>query len=266
MVKNSLVVLRPSLVEVHTKTGAPGGGGGKRGKIAGFSASARLRMLEFMHSITFSRGLLVTLTYGDDYPRDCGVYHAHLKAWRRWFEKKYGSARMVWKLEFQKRGAPHFHIFVLDLWSVNIPECSKKWHAITGSAQEIHEKIGFDVKRVSTASGVRNVGAYVTKYISKEGVPVGESEIEQTGRFWGHWNIEKEPVRIFSVDPARVEALLKNVCAKQGIKTDYIERVGPLNITLFTGRAGKSDGCEAVKSAIIELQKSDPLSVVEIEH
>ncbi len=59
------------------------------------------------------RLVLITLTYPADFPLDGRLVKRQVKElWRRW-EREYGERpRGIWGLEFQDRGAPHFHAFL----------------------------------------------------------------------------------------------------------------------------------------------------------
>lgn len=52
---------------------------------------------------------MITLTYGAMFPTDGLTVKLHLKRILQWL-KRYGIEDLIWFLEFQKRGAPHFHV------------------------------------------------------------------------------------------------------------------------------------------------------------
>jgi hypothetical protein len=59
---------------------------------------------------------MVTLTYPGDWEcvaRDGASVKRHLVLWRKRFQREWGEpARYIWKLEFQRRGAPHIHLWM----------------------------------------------------------------------------------------------------------------------------------------------------------
>jgi hypothetical protein len=61
---------------------------------------------------------MVTLTYGAMFPKDGQTVKLHLKRVLQWL-KRYGIDDLIWFLEFQKRGAPHFHVLT-DLYEPTI--------------------------------------------------------------------------------------------------------------------------------------------------
>lgn len=59
---------------------------------------------------------MVTLTYPGDWeavaPHGASVKR-HMALWRKRFQREWGEpARYIWKLEFQRRGAPHIHLWM----------------------------------------------------------------------------------------------------------------------------------------------------------
>jgi hypothetical protein len=59
---------------------------------------------------------MVTLTYPGDWETvapDGVSVKRHMMLWRKRFQREYGEpARYIWKLEFQRRGAPHVHLWM----------------------------------------------------------------------------------------------------------------------------------------------------------
>lgn len=59
---------------------------------------------------------MVTLTYPGDWEvvaPDGASVKRHMVLWRKRFLREYGEpARYIWKLEFQRRGAPHIHLWM----------------------------------------------------------------------------------------------------------------------------------------------------------
>jgi hypothetical protein len=59
---------------------------------------------------------MVTLTYPGDWESvapDGATVKRHMVLWRKRFHREYGEpARYIWKLEFQRRGAPHVHLWM----------------------------------------------------------------------------------------------------------------------------------------------------------
>lgn len=213
---NCTVRVWRDLVTVSRDTEGKPPGGGKRSEIEGFTDESRKRLIEFMHTLKFDGMTMVTLTYPEDYPEDWKIYKKHLRAYRSHLDRTYGKLRIVWRLEYQKRGAPHFHLLVLDPPFIPASEESKKWAKITRSGDLNHAKIGVDVSPV-TEWGDRGLAAfYVAKYAGKSTGLVEEKDHGKTGRHWGYWNIEKESPSSFTLALGDAEYLSTFLFASRG--------------------------------------------------
>jgi len=167
----------------------------KRGRISGFSKAARWRMKLKVNKMQLPKGeaglpSFVTLTYpGDDYSHDSKTWKRDLDTLFKRMKRKFPLSSAIWKLEPQKRGAPHFHLLV---WGVNDDRVMADlhlmqwlpavWHTIVGSSQAAHLVRGVLVKSVWSWGGIQS---YLSKYMSK--LPDGElsSDWEYPGRWWG---------------------------------------------------------------------------------
>lgn len=89
-----------------------------------WSRKSRARMVERCSGFDYvpffaqeGRPAMVTLTYPGDWlavAPDSATCHGHLLALRRRFERRFGRPLLcIWKREFQRRGAPHYHLFVV---------------------------------------------------------------------------------------------------------------------------------------------------------
>ena len=93
-------------------------------KIAAWSAKSRANMYRTLASIDYAPlyalgrvPAMVTLTYPADWRTvapDAEAVKEHLDKFRRWYERTWSEPLIAfWKLEFQARGAPHFHLFMV---------------------------------------------------------------------------------------------------------------------------------------------------------
>lgn len=87
-----------------------------RAKIGGFSRQSRRRLLYLLASIDQQASglpLFVTLTHpGKDWEGYAEEMKRHLDNFHRWLSYRHPEASAFWRLEMQKRGAPHFHLLV----------------------------------------------------------------------------------------------------------------------------------------------------------
>jgi len=164
-------------------TGGGGGqvGGGPRGEVRGFSFQSRKRLIDLLHQVDRAAvdvPLFVTLTYPAEWPADWKEYKRHLKAWVLRLRRAYPDASVIWRLEYQKRGAPHYHVLVFGIPFLPIEWVSSSWFEVVGSGDVRHLAAGTQVARVLTWRGA---SYYCAKYLGKvqsgDGIP--------TGRIWG---------------------------------------------------------------------------------
>jgi hypothetical protein len=160
---------------------------------------------------------MVTLTYPGDWEvvaPDGASVKRHMVRWRKRFQREYGEpARYIWKLEFQRRGAPHIHLWMTpplspgrsgrgfahwlsDTWAqiVNHPDSQQKArHRLAGTA--------IDVRNGLKACDPKRLAIYFTKHSSpnmngdKEYQHIVPKPWQQPGRgpgrFWGVYGLKK---------------------------------------------------------------------------
>lgn len=158
------------------------------GDIRGFSDSSRTRMRQTLQRLKQSTGgLFVTLTYHESNPTGREVkrhLHAFVQALRRRWDGLRWS--MVWRLEYQKRGAPHLHLLIARVRFEHKEWVKATWHRITGEVSDSHAAMGAWVERWPPG---RKLSSYVAKYMAKDGgVPAGWQ-----GRIWGVRNRKHLP-------------------------------------------------------------------------
>lgn len=209
-----------------------------RGIITEFSKKSRLRMLRLLHSITFDNPLLVTLTY-KDIVNNSREYHDDLRAFRQVLERMYGKTRVVWKLEFQKRGAPHFHLLLLDIRKVDIPALGSAWCRIAGITGQDGTWQAFDVKdHDRDGNDLRNPAAYAAKYVGKEVIPDDYQGFPNPGRFWGVWNVRRERGISLVLPDDEAENASTIIREALGFQDKPYEGYSPFGNTVFVGNVG----------------------------
>jgi hypothetical protein len=160
---------------------------------------------------------MVTLTYPGDWevvaPEGASVKR-HMVLWRKRFQREYGEpARYIWKLEFQRRGAPHIHLWMAppmspgrsgrgfaqwlsNSWTqvVDHPDPEQKArHRLAGTA--------IDVRNGLKACDPKRLAIYFTKHSSpnlhgdkeyQHIVPeLWRHPVRGPGRFWGVYGLKK---------------------------------------------------------------------------
>jgi hypothetical protein len=153
---------------------------GKRSVISEFSANSRSRMEHQLRAAQFSFRVkrFLTFTYPLQYPFDGREFKLHWKRFLDACERKFRNIRIFWFLEFQKRGAPHFHAYVDK--TIDYDLLASLWRQATDGAG------GFVY--ITDWTGRKKSWLYARKYGSKEEQKTVPSYIENVGRFWGWRN------------------------------------------------------------------------------
>lgn len=202
-----------------------------------FSQESRYRLFRLLHSLQFERITFATLTYPAEFPTESKVYKAHLKEYRRRFESKFGTVRAVWRLEFQKRGAPHYHLLYLDAPFIPVTEWCELWSNVIHTDDPNHRKIGVDVRLITTGKEAPLIAAYVGKYVGKEDMRNGEDVAEKPGRWWGKWNIEEIAPREFKLAPGEAEYIFACAFPNRGDNNSWCPS-DPRAYTVFGSSMG----------------------------
>lgn len=211
-------------------------GGGKRGKVGGFSSGGRRRLLERLHEVDRSRVpdrsvAFVTLTWPKVFPGPDGA-KVRLVAFLARLRRAWGRIASFWKLEPQERGAPHFHLLVF--WGVSIDEveaekrlkwCAAVWFELAGGGDPNHLAVHLGQKGNKPCHEIvgswEGVLRYAGKYVGK---PVEDYDLEDEwlkgawrwpGRWWGVRGGEVLPRRVVEVEvPRRVAYQFKRCCRR----------------------------------------------------
>jgi hypothetical protein len=157
----------------------------RRGKCRGFSKASRRRLLRSLAKMNREKAglpILVTLTYPGEYSSDPKQWKRDLDVFKKRFRRKYPEAFAFWRLEFQKRGAPHFHSLVFHCKRIDKDWLSQSWYEVVGSGDEKHLRAGTRVENVRSWKGV---SSYCSKYLGKVG---DNDDVGEVGRMWGIMN------------------------------------------------------------------------------
>lgn len=211
-----------------------------------WSSRSRSRMVEVLGTLDYSAFFatgeapaMVTLTYPGDWlavAPDAVESRRHLLLLRKRFERAWGRRLLaVWKREFQRRGAPHFHLLMVPPAGLVNGQSfaqwlSSTWASIVGASTECRcddpvghgEALCWDSERArhllagtgidhragAEASNPALVGVYFSKHGSFAAKDYQNSAPDEwtgsVGRFWGVWGLA--PIRA-SVEVAPAEGL-----------------------------------------------------------
>ena len=131
-----------------------------------------------------SRVSMLTLTMLEIvHPREAKrLFFVFLKRWRR----KYPKLSGIWKMEFQKRGAPHFHMILYNAGYIKKEHIRDAWGEVIGQDKPF--------TRIERIHNYRQGMSYVAKYLGKQddtGFINGSNltaDDESIGRRWGVFN------------------------------------------------------------------------------
>lgn len=125
---------------------------------------------------------MVTLTYPGDWETvapDGASVKRHMVLWRKRFQREWGEpARYIWKLEFQRRGAPHIHLWMAPPHGVGRSGrkfrdwLSQEWADIVGHhdaeqrARHVLAGTAIDILNGLRACNPKRLAIYFTKHSS----------------------------------------------------------------------------------------------------
>lgn len=195
--------------------------GGPRGVVHGFSRASRRRMLRWIQSLDRERAgmpLFVTLTYPRDWPGSPRRWKRDLEVWLARLKREHPEAWALWRLEPQRRGAPHYHLLVFGLPALDKDWISLSWYEVVDSGDERHLGAGTQVQ--SVASWNRVIG-YVAKYLAKEAEDLPAGWRDGVGRWWGVHNRKIAPREAMEVEVGgpgffKVRRVLRRLVAGPG--------------------------------------------------
>lgn len=150
----------------------------KRSKIIKFSWRSARRLRHLVRNSEDIWKAFITLTYPEEYPCNGRVTKKHLNAFLQFLRSR--GVKCVWVLEFQARGAPHYHIIVSDF--IPKEEIAERWYKIVGSRDEKHLRAGTGISMIRSKG---HLYGYLLSYIKKLDQKMAPKGFEDVGRFWG---------------------------------------------------------------------------------
>ena len=150
----------------------------KRSKIVKFTKKSAKNLRHLIRNSEDTWKVFITLTYPENFPCNGKETKAHLNAFLQYLRRK--EIKYVWVLEFQSRGAPHYHIIGSDF--IPKEELSQRWYKIVGSGDEKHLKAGTGIDWIKSKG---QLYGYLSNYIKKLEQKIPPEGFEKVGRFWG---------------------------------------------------------------------------------
>lgn len=136
----------------------------KRGNVEEFTKQSRFRMLRMLARIEPPRSdgyrfkvSFVTLTTRLVYhPRE---FKDFMSRWFKRLGRKFPHVAVVWRLEYQKRGAPHCHLILYNAPWIDKSWVQETWGEIVGQAQPF--------TRIERIRSYKHLMSYASKYCGK---------------------------------------------------------------------------------------------------
>lgn len=165
-----------------------------RGEVREFSRQARKRMMQYFATIDEEvvavRCCFITLTYHNDWGDGARDWHDDLNTFLTWLCRSYPKAGVVWRLEFQDRGAPHWHLLVVNAPHIPYADVTREWAGIAHEHSIYHGEYATKVEGVKSW---RQACFYIGKYVAK----VNDCPNRlPTGRCWGVRRAECIPTSV----------------------------------------------------------------------
>lgn len=195
---------------------------------------------------------MVTLTYPGDWEcvaPDGASVKRHMVLWRKRFQREWGEpARYIWKLEFQRRGAPHIHLWMAPPHGAGQSGrkfrdwLSREWADIVGHAdpeqraRHLLAGTAVDILNGLRACDPKRLAIYFTKHSSPNGQ--GDKEYQHIvpdvwrrpgrgpGRFWGVHGLQRATavVEIAQDSYLAVRRIIRRWSRSQAIYGDCTHR------------------------------------------
>lgn len=191
-----------------------------RGNCTGWNDRISSRAGAYVDNFREDFRVFGTLTYPGSYPHNGQAIKAH---WRAFIERlrrigwlEHGS--IFWWVEFQARGAPHFHYLATE-W------IGKHW--VAGAWADITEGDERTCSRVEAIRHPDRMGSYARKYMQKSEQKEIPKDFIDIGRMWGisgpkiHSNLPRLPVVVaatLSGSPSRFADIIAQARARFGAR------------------------------------------------
>lgn len=191
------------------KSGSPG----KRSKVKEFSEAARKRLAFTAANTQIDFTSMITLTYPRLYPQNGKLVKRDRKVFLQWLITRCEGCSYLWFIEFQRRGAPHFHILFTERIGNAVSyrrfqwEVSSTWNRIVKGDID-HLKVGTRTERLRSPEGGRH---YAVKYAVKMKQKLVPAAYENVGRFYGYSkDVKPKPIIGALVSWQQLHAILKD--------------------------------------------------------
>ena len=173
--------------------------------IKGFSKKSRKHLFEIFNKLNYSKygiPLFLSATWHYDAPDNMKQIKSFLEKYRQMLDRHFNKFHYIWKLEYQQRGVPHFHILLFPLnptekfYSVENEKFIKdKWNKLK-VCKCIHCK-NYSMKVIECRTRKMSI-AYISKEIAKVEDRYEEHDL---GRIFGtSQGLKTEPLKTLKLN------------------------------------------------------------------
>lgn len=129
----------------------------------------------------------ITLTCSAEYVvSHSELYKKCMRPYLDW-QRRQGAEHYIWKVELQKRGQPHYHITTNQF--IHYQQIRQKWNSLQRKAGYLddyarkHRHYDANSTDVHSVRNVKDIEAYLIKYLSKDPDQSGQSKVIK-GKIW----------------------------------------------------------------------------------
>jgi hypothetical protein len=164
---------------------------GNRSNIYSFSENSKRNLKHKIANSEVDFTSQFCLTFHQEWPMDGKELKRLLNSWLTICRKYVLNLKYIWILEFQRRSAPHFHVFMNQGVSDSLRYfLSLSWCRLTNkglSDPDIEKTTQFRFHDHSSnfITWDMGSGSYLCKYLDKEQQKNVPEQFENVGRFWG---------------------------------------------------------------------------------
>lgn len=196
---------RDSTIRYHTGLGGHEQNDRGKSEVTEYSYKSRKRLAFVVNNTSVPLDRMITLTYPEEFPKSGKVAKAHLNRFLKWMREQYPNdiVDYLWVMEFQERGAPHFHI-LCNKW-FDYDRIAEVWYRIVDSGDKNHLFAGTQIKEARKINGLKH---YMVQYAYKYMQKIVPADFVHVGRFWGHSKgVKPKPIKV--IEEATLEQALQ---------------------------------------------------------
>lgn len=162
-------------------------------EIQGFSSKSRRNLRHYADNPPQPYKSQFGLTYHLDYPSDGRECKRHLNLFLVHLRRLLPDIGYLWLLEFQRRNAPHFHIFLTIPPDREIQrELARIWIKIISGSPDCYV---FHINPKNWIDWKMDSAGYLCKYLDKDQQKIVPEGYHSFGRFWGaSSNMKPQPL------------------------------------------------------------------------